>query len=81
MTRSLTKKRLGAAIAAAAAACALGLGTAGTAVATIDEVDISCTNKGGHDPGGQQPSCKGSSLTQESEFQNPSGHAPGGWNK
>ena len=45
--------------------------------------DVSCTNGGGQQPGGQQPSCQGSGLTQETETenQNPSGAAPPGQNK
>lgn len=81
MTTTTRRKRVGAAIAAAAAACALGLGTAGTAMAEITPHDVKCSNKAGHDPGGQQPTCKGSSLVQETENRNPAGHAPGGHNK
>ncbi|WP_137994307.1 hypothetical protein [Streptomyces vilmorinianum] len=82
MTRKLTTKRIGAAVAAAAAACALGLGTAGTAVAGgINPVPVSCTNEGGNEPGGQQPECKGKAHTQETENQNKPGHAPPGQNK
>lgn len=80
MTRTTTTKRIGAALAATAAAFALGLGGASIADAKIAPVDISCTNNGGHQPGGQQPTCKGSSLTQDSENQNPAGHAPPGQN-
>ncbi|MEV4948253.1 hypothetical protein [Streptomyces sp. NPDC053755] len=80
-TTTIRKKRIGAAIAAAAAACALGLGTAGTATAAITPHDVSCSNNAGHEPGGQQPNCKGNSLTQETENRNPAGHAPGGHNK
>lgn len=29
------------------------------------QVDVSCTNPGGNQPRGQQPSCKGRGLTQE----------------
>ena len=43
--------------------------------------DTACTNGGGNQPGGQQPSCTGGGLTQESENQNPSGAAPPGQNK
>jgi len=45
--------------------------------------DTGCTNGGGNPPGGQQPSCTGSGLTQETETenQNPSGAAPPGQNK
>ena len=54
---------------------------ANSAFAKITEEDTSCTNKGGNNPGGQQPSCKGSSLTQDTENQNPAGTAPPGQNK
>ena len=50
------------------------------ASAAIKPVDVSCTNNGGHQPGGQQPSCTGGGLTQETENQNPAGHAPPGQN-
>ena len=45
--------------------------------------DVSCTNGGGNQPGGQQPSCQGAGLTQdtETENQNPAGSAPPGQNK
>jgi hypothetical protein len=45
--------------------------------------DTGCTNSGGQQPGGQQVSCTGSGLTQETETenQNPSGSAPPGQNK
>jgi hypothetical protein len=49
--------------------------------AKIQEADVSCTNGGGQQPGGQQPTCTGGGLTQESENQNPSGSAPPGQNK
>ena len=51
------------------------------ASAKIQEVDISCANPAGNEPGGQQPSCQNENLTQESENQNPSGAAPPGQNK
>jgi hypothetical protein len=51
------------------------------AEAKITEEEVSCANEGGNQPGGQQPSCKGGGLTQESENQNPSGSAPPGQNK
>ncbi|MFP3991132.1 hypothetical protein U9R90_27415 [Streptomyces sp. E11-3] len=77
----MTTKRLGAGVAAVAAAFALGLGSAGIADAKIKPEPISCTNPGGHLPGGQQPECKGGAHTQETENQNPAGHAPPGHNK
>jgi hypothetical protein len=49
--------------------------------AKIQAVDTACTNGGGNQPGGQQPTCQGGGLTQESENQNPSGAAPPGQNK
>jgi hypothetical protein len=51
------------------------------AEAKITQEDVSCTNGGGSQPGGQQPSCQGAGLTQETENQNPSGEAPPGQNK
>jgi hypothetical protein len=59
---------------------ALMMAFGGAAFAKIQSVDVSCTNAGGNQPGGQQPTCQGSSLTQESENQNPSGAAPPGQN-
>ncbi len=53
---------------------------AAPAAAKIQSVDTSCTNAGGQQPGGQQPSCQGGGLTQQSENQNPSGAAPPGQN-
>jgi hypothetical protein len=53
----------------------------GAAFAKIKSVDTSCSNGGGNQPGGQQPTCKGSGLTQNSENQNPAGSAPPGQNK
>jgi hypothetical protein len=49
--------------------------------AKIQAVDTSCTNGGGNQPRGQQPTCSGEGLTQERENQNPSGAAPPGQNK
>jgi hypothetical protein len=61
-------------------ALALALGAIGGAAAKIEPVDVSCTNPAGQLPGGQQPTCEGGAHTQESENQNPAGHAPGGHN-
>jgi len=64
---------------------AVGLAVSGvasnTAYAKINSVDTSCTNGGGQQPGGQQPSCTGGGLTQNTENQNPAGNAPSGQNK
>jgi hypothetical protein len=49
--------------------------------AKIESVDTSCSNGGGNQPGGQQPTCSGGGLTQQSENQNPAGNAPSGQNK
>jgi hypothetical protein len=54
---------------------------AGAAFAKITPVDTACQNNGGQYPPGQQPSCTGGGLDQETENQNPAGHAPPGWNK
>lgn len=73
-------KRIAAGICAAAAALGMILIPAGVASAKITEEPVSCVNNGGHQPGGQQPSCKGGGLTQNTENQNPAGHAPPGHN-
>ncbi|GLP66608.1 hypothetical protein TUSST3_32290 [Streptomyces sp. TUS-ST3] len=80
MTSRAPVRRIAMALGAGAAVCALSLGGAGLADAKIQPVDTQCTNNGGHQPGGQQPSCGGNGLTQETENQNPSGHAPPGQN-
>jgi hypothetical protein len=48
-----------------------------------ETTDTGCTNGGGNSPGGQQPSCTGGGLTQQTETTNvnPSGSAPPGQNK
>lgn len=66
---------------AAAIATAAFVGVApGTAFAKITPVPTECTNPAGKQPGGQQPECKGGAHEQETENQNPSGHAPPGRN-
>ena len=59
------------------------LATPAAAKITPVTEDVSCTNNGGQQPRGQQPSCTGSGLTQETETenQNPTGKAPPGQNK
>lgn len=62
---------------------AIGLLTAAAnnvVYAKISSTDTSCTSPAGNQPGGQQPSCSGGGLTQQSENQNPSGNAPPGQN-
>lgn len=76
----MTKKRIAAGMCAVAAALGMILAPAGVASAKITEEPVSRVNNGGHQPGGQQPSCQGGGLTQNSENQNPAGHAPPGQN-
>jgi hypothetical protein len=38
------------------------------------------TNNGGDQPGGQQPTCTGGGLNQDTDNRNPAGHAPPGHN-
>ncbi|HZF58981.1 MAG TPA: hypothetical protein VEZ19_10960 [Rubrobacter sp.] len=64
----------------AALMLALTMSFGGVAFAKIQSVDTACTTKGGGMPGGQQPTCKGGGLDQQTENQNPSGHAPPGQN-
>ncbi len=52
-----------------------------SAFAAITQVDVSCTNNGGQQPAGQQPTCTGGGLTQQTQNQNPTGFAPPGQNK
>jgi hypothetical protein len=50
---------------------------------TPETTDTGCTNNGGNSPGGQQPTCTGGGLTQQTETTNvnPAGSAPPGQNK
>jgi hypothetical protein len=50
------RKRITLLIAALMMALSMSLG--GVAFAKIQTVDVSCENRGGQEPGGQQPSCK-----------------------
>jgi hypothetical protein len=68
-------KRRSAKLVALAAAGALALVPAGTAGAKI--APANCTNGGGNQPGGQQPTCQGGGLTQN-PAENPAGQAPPG---
>lgn len=72
--------RLRRALIIATLAGAVSIPTGGVALAKIQPVDVACTNQGGNQPGGQQPSCTGGGLVQESENQNPAGQAPPGQN-
>jgi hypothetical protein len=72
------RKRISLLIAALMLALTMSFG--GVAFAKITPVDTSCTNGGGQQPGGQQPTCTGGGLDQQSENQNPSGAAPPGHN-
>jgi hypothetical protein len=65
----------------AAVGLAATIATSNPAYAKISSADTSCTNGGGSQPGGQQPTCTGGGLTQQTENQNPSGSAPPGQNK
>jgi hypothetical protein len=63
-----TNKLTFAALAAMAVALAFAVVPALTSAAFADvkgSADVSCTNSGGQQPGGQQPSCQGAGLTQE----------------
>jgi hypothetical protein len=72
------RKRISLLIAALMLALTMSFG--GVAFAKIQSVDTSCTNGGGNQPGGQQPTCTGGGLDQQSENQNPAGQAPPGQN-
>jgi hypothetical protein len=87
MSQNVTKKisipALAVASALALAVLATSMATPASAKITPVTTDVSCENQGGNEPGGQQPSCTGGGLTQntETENQNPSGAAPPGQNK
>jgi hypothetical protein len=73
------------AVVAAIGLTATTLATSNLAYAKItsETTDTGCTNGGGNSPGGQQPTCTGGGLTQQTETTNvnPSGSAPPGQNK
>jgi hypothetical protein len=65
----------------AALMLALTMSFGGVAFAKITPAQPpSCVNGGGHQPGGQQPTCTGEGLTQNpaKPATNPAGHAPPG---
>jgi hypothetical protein len=62
-------------LAAVAAMGIFALAPSGVASAKISPA--SCTNNGGNEPGGQQPTCQGGGLTQNPAT-NPAGNAPPG---
>jgi hypothetical protein len=66
-------------------AIVVAVGLAATTVATSNMAYAkisprSCTNGGGNEPAGQQPTCTGQGLTQNPAT-NPAGHAPPGQNQ
>jgi len=75
-----TMKRILTVMAVSLVMAAMLVAMAMPAFAKITPVDTVCTNNGGNQAGGQQPSCKGGGQTQETENQNPSGRAPPGQN-
>jgi hypothetical protein len=81
MSESIKKLGIPSVAAIAVALAVAALAAPLSAFAAISSVDTSCTNGGGNQPGGQQPTCTGSGQTQQTESQNPSGAAPPGQNK
>ena len=81
--RKIGTPTLAIAFALALAVLATSMATPASAKIIPVTTDASCTNQGGNQPGGQQPSCEGQGLTQqtETENQNPAGSAPPGQNK
>ena len=57
--------------------------TSASAKITSQTTNTGCTNNGGGVPQGQQPTCQGNGLTQQTTTQNvnPAGSAPPGQNK
>ena len=74
-------KRVITVLAVALVVAAMVVATAMPAFAKISSVDTSCTNGGGQTPTGQQPTCTGGGLQQNTQNQNPAGSAPPGQNK
>ena len=68
----MRRKVCGALLAASLLGASLAPGIAGAKISPPN-----CTNNGGQQPGGQQPTCTGGGLTQN-PAENPAGHAPPG---
>lgn len=83
ITKKISIPALVVASALALAVLATSMATPASAKISAVTTDVSCTNGGGQQPGGQQPSCEGSGLTQQTTTtnENPSGAAPPGQNK
>lgn len=80
-SKGTTMRRIKRALLIFAVAFALSLPGGAAVFAAITPVDIACENRGGQLPPGQQPTCQGGGLEQDTENQNPAGHAPPGQNK